>query len=65
MEDGKKSKKAKSRRERTRNMEDWCAKKAKRTSHDVRLFFSYFAHRGCDLQTARDLAMAKDGQSWN
>lgn len=54
-----------SRQTRVRNMETWISKRAKRTPTDVILFFRLFVQRGCDLQTARDLAMAKDGTSWN
>lgn len=50
---------------RIRNMEAWITKRAKKAPTDTVLFFRLFVQRGCDLQTARDLAMAKDGTSWS
>jgi hypothetical protein len=53
------------RRMREQNMEDFVASMAKKTPHDCRLFYRYFVQRGTDIQTARNLALAKDGTGWH
>lgn len=49
------------RRQRVNSMRRWIETKAKKTPADTAAFFDLFVSKGVDLQTARNLAMAKDG----
>lgn len=52
------------RSQRDGRMEEWLQRKAKKTPHDVFLFYRLLRRSGTDRQTASRIALAKDGTAY-